>query len=58
MTYNIIIWRTKKREYINRNVNFETKLEAVAYAQGIYDSLREMCELVGYSVRESNQLNQ
>ncbi len=52
MTYTIIIWKTKKREYINRNVNFETKLEAIAYAQGIYDSLREMCELVGYSVRE------
>jgi hypothetical protein len=52
MSYTIIIWKLGQKEFIKRDVKFETKTEATAYAQGIYDSLREMCDLVGYTVRE------
>lgn len=52
MTYEIILWKSNNHEYLKKDVKFETKTEATAYTQGMYDSLREIVELVGYSVKE------
>ncbi len=51
-TYTITLWKAENQEYLKKDVFFETKLESTAYVCGWYDALREMMDLVGYSVRE------
>lgn len=50
-TYTMTLWKFSK-EYLKKDVMFETKTEATAYTQGMYDALREISDLTGYSVRE------
>jgi len=52
MTYEMILWKSGNSIYLKKDIKFETKTEATAYTQGMYDALREIVELVGYSVKE------
>lgn len=50
--YEMTLWKVDNHEYLKKEIKFETKTEATAYTQGMYDALREIADLVGYSVRE------